>query len=111
MSFVYAGRGITAGLRGQRNIKVMLLAAMAVVVLGVYLDITREEWTLLALAMGLVLSLEMVNTAGERLVDILSPGHDSRYGRIKDILAGAVLIAALTAAVVGGLVFGPRLFG
>ena len=73
------------------------------------MNISLMEWCLVTLAMGLVLSLELLNTAGEKLVDILSPDHDPRYGMVKDILAGAVLIAALAAALVGSLVFLPRL--
>ena len=70
-----------------------------------------ESWELLSLQLGLVLALELVNTAGEQLVDLLHPEHDPRWGRIKDLLAGASLVAALAAAVVGVLVFGPRLWG
>jgi len=106
--FVYAWRGIVAGAAG-RNFRVMLATAAGVIVLGCYLGISKAEWALLTLAMGLVLSLELLNTAGERLVDILSPDHDPRYGMVKDILAGAVLVAALAAAIVGALVFLPRL--
>lgn len=106
--FVYAWRGIAAGAAG-RNFRVMLAAAAVVIVLGFSLEISGVEWALVTLAMGLVLALELLNTAGEELVDILSPGHDPRYGLVKDILAGAVLIAALVAAVVGALVFLPKL--
>lgn len=106
--FVYAWRGIVAGAAG-RNFRVMLGAAAAVTVLGYFLDISRVEWALVTLTMGLAMALELLNTAGEKLVDILSPGHDPRYGLVKDILAGAVLVAALAAAVVGALVFLPKL--
>ena len=106
--FVYAWRGIVAGAAG-RNVRVMLATAAVVIILGCFLNISLMEWCLVALAMGLVLSLELFNTAGEKLVDILSPDHDPRYGMVKDILAGAVLVAALAAAVVGALVFLPRL--
>jgi len=87
----------------------MLAVAVAVILLGYLFGISRLEWILVALAMGLVLALELVNTAGEKLVDILSPDHDPRYGQVKDILAGAVLVAALAAAIMGALVFLPRL--
>ena len=107
--FLFAWRGILAGAKG-RNFRVMLAVAVAVVVLGFSHGISSGEWTLITLAMGMVLALELVNTAGEKLVDILSPDHDPRYGLVKDILAGAVLVAALAAAVVGALVFWPRLF-
>jgi len=106
--FVYAWQGIAAGAAG-RNFRVMLAAAVVVIVLGFFLNISLMEWCLVTLAMGLVLSLELINTAGEKLVDILSPDHDLRYGMVKDILAGAVLVAALVAAVVGALVFLPKL--
>ena len=106
--FVYAWRGIAAGAAG-RNFRVMLGAATAVIVLGWFLNISLMEWGLVTLAMGTVLALELFNTAGEKLVDILSPDHDPRYGLVKDILAGAVLLAALAAAVVGALVFLPKL--
>ena len=106
--FVYARKGIAAGAAG-RNFRVMLAAAAGVVVLGCFLDISGVEWALLTLTVGLVLALELLNTAGEKLVDILSPDHDPRYGMVKDILAGAVLVAALAAAIVGALVFLPRL--
>lgn len=103
--FVYAGRGLAAGLRGERNFKVMLLAAGLVTALGFYRHIGRGQWLAVVLAGGFVLALELVNTGIERLVDILSPQHDPRYGQVKDILAAAVLVASLAAAVVGVLVF------
>ena len=109
-SFVHAGQGIAAGIRGCRNMQVMLAAGAAVVVLGLVLGLTRGEWSAVALAIGLVLSVELVNTAGEQLVDLLHPEQDPRWGRIKDLLAGASLVASLAAAVVGVLVFGPRLW-
>jgi diacylglycerol kinase len=104
--FVYAARGIAAGSRG-RNFRVMVLAAFVVAGLAWWLQVSANQGALLALSMGLVLALELVNTAGEMLVDILSPEHDVRYGRVKDVLAGAVLVAAMAAAVVGVLVLGP----
>ena len=106
--FVYAWRGVAAGARG-RNFRVMLVVAAAVVFMGLNWEISPTEWALVTLAMGLVLGLELINTAGEKLVDILSPDHDPRYGLVKDILAAAVLIAALAAAVVGIIIFWPRI--
>ena len=90
--------------------QVMLAMGAAAVALGLVLGLTRGEWSAVALAIGLVLSVELVNTAGEQLVDLLHPEHDPRWGRIKDLLAGASLVASLAAAVVGVLVFGSRLW-
>ncbi|PIE19569.1 MAG: diacylglycerol kinase, partial [Proteobacteria bacterium] len=98
MGFVYAGRGMAAAWSGQTNIKVMLAGAVAACSLGWRLGISRAEWGVVLVACGLVMGLELMNTAGEKLVDILSPEHDPRYGRVKDILAGAVLVAAIGAA-------------
>lgn len=108
MGFVYAFRGILAG-SGGRNFRVMVAAALGVVAAGWWLDVAPAQWALLALSMGLVLALELVNTAGEMLVDILSPEQDVRYGQVKDVLAGAVLVAAVAAAIVGALILGPGL--
>lgn len=103
--FLFAGRGIAAGLRGGTNLKVMVGLAGAAVALGLTRGLTRLEWVALVLCCGLVLSLELLNTAGERLIDLVCPHHDPRFGQVKDILAGAVLVAAAAAAVVGALVF------
>lgn len=107
--FVYAWRGMVAG-AGGRNFRVMLAVTAAVIVAGYFLNISPVEWSLVSLSIGLVLGLELVNTAGEKLVDILSPDHDPRYGMVKDLLAGGVLVVAISAAVVGALIFWPRLF-
>lgn len=107
--FGYAARGIRYALAGQVNILVMLALAVVAVVLGAVFGIARVEWMVLVAMIGLVLSLELLNTAGEKLVDILSPERDERYGRVKDILAGAVLVAATAAAVAGALIFLPYL--
>lgn len=103
--FLHAGRGLAAAWRGELNIKIMLVIAAGAVALGWYRGLAPLEWALITLCIGLVLSLEILNTAAERLVDILSPGHDPRYGGVKDITAGAVLVAAIASAVVGLLVF------
>jgi len=107
--FVFAWRGIAAGSRG-RNFRVMLAVTAGVIVAGYFLKISQVQWCLVSLSIGLVLGLELVNTAGEKLVDILSPDHDPRYGMVKDILAGAVLLAAAAAAGAGALIFWPKIF-
>ena len=109
-SFVHAGRGLAAGARG-RNFRVMLAAGVVVALLGARLGLTASQWTAVTLAAGLVLAVELVNSAGEALVDLLHPQADPRAGRVKDLLAGASLVAALAALVVGLLVFLPNLRG
>ena len=108
-SFAYAWTGIRVGARG-RNFRVMVAVAVAVAGFGVWLGLTTLEWAAVLICCGLVLGLELLNTAGERLVDILSPDHDPLYGRVKDLLAGAVLLAALASLGVGLVIFWPKLF-
>ena len=110
-SFVFAGRGLAGGLRGQRNATVMIVLAAAALALGWIYGISTVEWAVLALAVGLVLALELVNTALEELIDLVCPDYDPDFGRIKDILAGAVLLASLAAAAAGLLIFLPRILG
>jgi len=101
--FAYAAKGIFLGSRG-RNFRVMIVASLLVAAVAWWLDVRPLNAAVLALSIGLVLALELVNTAGEMLVDILSPEYDLRYGRVKDVLAGAVLVATLAAVIVGCLV-------
>lgn len=106
-SFRDAGRGIAACLKTERNMRVHLVAAAAVVVAAACLGVSWGEWACLLLAMGMVTAAEAMNTAVERLCDFIEEGHNPRIGIIKDIAAGAVLLAAVFAAAVGIVVFLP----
>jgi diacylglycerol kinase len=108
-SFADAGRGV-AGLFSEANARVQLAVAAAVVALGLWLDVARGDWALLALAIGLVLAAEAANTALEALADRVEPERHPLVGRAKDAAAGAVLLASLAAAAVGLLVLGPPLW-
>ena len=77
---------------------------------GFYFHISRIEWMLQVLAFGLVLGIEGVNTAVEKIADFIHPEFHDRIGFIKDIAAGAVLFAAGSALTVGGLIYVPKLF-
>jgi len=107
--FVYAFRGIIAAFATQRNFRVHLPVVLAVTVAGFLFKLNPAEWVLILLAAGLVLSLELVNTAIESLVDLVSPGYDKKAGRIKDIAAGAVLVAAVVSVFIGLIVFLPKI--
>ena len=106
--FGFAGKGIALAFRGQLNLKVQAAIAIAVAVLGLVFGLTALEWACLLLAMGLVLSLEIANTAIEKVVDLVSREHHPVAGQVKDIAAGAVLAASIIAAIVGLLILIPR---
>lgn len=108
-SFTHAIRGIVAALRTEHNLRIHFVAAIVITAAGIYFKISRGEWMALALAIGFVITTELINSAIELLADFISPGHHKDIGKIKDIASGAVLIAAITAVVIGILIFLPYL--
>ena len=107
-SFRHALEGVAATARG-RNFRVQLAAGVAAVALGACFRISAGEWIAVALCIGLVLGGECANTALEAAVDLASPGRHPLAKRAKDAAAGAVLLFSLAAAVVGLIIFLPRL--
>lgn len=103
--------GIVVMLRTQPNAWIHALATLVVVAAGLALGITRLEWCALVLALLAVWVAEALNTALELLTDLASPAFHPLAGRVKDVAAGAVLLAALGAIVVGALVFWPYVSG
>lgn len=111
LSFRYAIRGIMHMMGTQHNAWIHLGIAIAVIIAGVLLGLSHAEWILLALTIGFVFTTEAFNTAVELLVDKVSPHFDPVAGKVKDIAAGAVLISAASAAVVGLILFLPKIMG
>ena len=107
-SFSHALRGCRMFFHTENHARFHLTAGIAVVILAAVLGFSIAEWSLIVLCIGLVFATEMLNTAIERLADVIEPASDPKIGLVKDIAAGAVLIASLTAAVVGMLLFLPR---
>ena len=109
-SFGHAGRGVWSALRSEVHLRIHAVATVLVLGLGFYCGISRLEWALVALAIAGVWTAELLNTAIEALTDLASPDFHPLAGKAKDVAAGAVLLAAAGAVVVGALVFGPHLF-
>lgn len=109
-SFRFAFSGLWYALRTQRNTRIHLTIAVAVVTLGAWLDLSLVQWALLTLSIGFVLVSEMLNTVAETLVDLISPGYHPLAKIVKDVTAGAVLLTAIISVVVGLLVLGPPLW-
>lgn len=109
-SFRHAFTGWWFVLKTQRNTWIHALATMAVILIGLWLNITNIEWAILILAIALVWMAEFINTALEAVVDLASPEVHPLAKVGKDVGAAAVLIAALGSALIGLLILGPRLW-
>ncbi|MBX0291781.1 diacylglycerol kinase family protein [Hymenobacter sp. HSC-4F20] len=109
-SFGYAFRGVRAALRTEVHLWFHAVATVVVIGLGLYFGLERWEWVAVALAVGAVWCAELVNTAIEAVVNLVSPEYHPLAGRAKDVAAGAVLVMAIAALVVGLLIFGPRVW-
>lgn len=108
-SFGYAWKGIRSCIGKEQNLSFHLLATPTVVAAGFLAGITRTEWMLVILCIGLVIAAELFNSAIEQLVNLVSPQRHPLAGQVKDIAAGAVLVCAATAAIVGLIIFVPYL--
>jgi diacylglycerol kinase (ATP) len=107
-SFGYAFKGIKLVFGKEPNMNIHLVFCVLVIIVGFLFDISMLEWMLCLLCFGLVISLEMINSAIERLVNLVSPQKQPLAGAIKDIAAGAVLVAAIVSAIIGLLIFLPK---
>jgi diacylglycerol kinase len=106
-SFMYASRGIVNLLKSEQNARIHLIFAIIVATLAYILSITRIEAIILFFAVTLVIAMETINTAIEKLLDIIKPEKCREVEFIKDAMAGAVLIASVIALVVSVLIFLP----
>jgi len=108
-SFSYALQGIVYTVKTQRNMQIHVAAATLVLAAAWWLQIPRSDVLLVFFSIGLVFSLELINTAVEAAVDLASPEWHAKAKIAKDASAGAVLIAAILSVGIGIMVFGPPL--
>ena len=108
-SFRFAFRGIALVFIHENNTRIHLVATVSVLVAGWIFRLNYLEWAVILAQIGLVWAAEAFNSAIEKLVDLVSPGFNPKAGAIKDIAAGAVLLIAIVAAVVGLVVFGRKI--
>lgn len=108
-SFNHAVNGIISALKSERNLKIHFTAAVLVIIISLFFDFTRTELLLLIFAIAFVFMAELFNTAIERIVDLVMNDYHPLARLAKDIAAGAVLISAINAIIVGYLLFFDRL--
>ena len=108
-SFRYATQGILDLFRFENNARIHLFAAIGVVIAGFYFNLSTTEWALVVTQIALVWAAEAFNTALEKLADAVSSEYHPLIKSVKDLAAGGVLIVAISAAIVGTLIFYPKL--
>jgi diacylglycerol kinase (ATP) len=107
-NFSYAVKGIMVFVRREYSARILLSIAILVVLAGFYFRIEANEWLAVVICIGLVLAMELMNSAVEMLVDKLWPDYHETAGKIKDLAAGAVLLSSFAAALVGCIIFLPK---
>jgi diacylglycerol kinase len=108
--FVYAGKGLWEAVQTQFNIRFHFFAAIIVISMSWYFKLSTFEWCFVIISIAMVLMAELLNTAIEYLTDFVSPEHNNLAGKVKDIASAAVFISALCSAVIGLIIFIPKIF-
>ncbi len=108
-SFRYAIEGFISSFKTERNMKIHILAMIIVIILGLYLKISSIEWCIIIIAIASVIGAELFNTTIETVVDMISPEKNPKAKLAKDISAAAVLAIAIGAAIIGIIIFIPKL--
>jgi diacylglycerol kinase len=107
--FGYAFNGLKILITEESNAIIHFFAAICAVTAGIFLKVSATEWIAIVFAIGFVIALELVNSAIERLADFVSPGQDKMIKKIKDLSAAGVLVGAMTALVIGLIIFLPKI--
>lgn len=107
-SFGYAFEGIFICMKKERNMKIHCVMAVLVVIAGMILKISLTEWCICLVLFGLIMALELVNTAIEAVVDLVTQDKKPLAKIAKDTAAGAVLVAAIMSAIIGCMIFVPK---
>ena len=110
-SVTYAFKGAVKLITTEHSIMVQFSLGILLSIAGFYFNITSTEWLFQTMAIGLVMSIEGLNTAVEKIADFIHPEFHTRIGFIKDIAAGAVFFAAITALLIGAIIYVPIVNG
>ncbi len=107
-SFKHAFNGLKILLKEEHNARIHVFVAICVLIAGYYFVISTTEWIVVIFAIGMVLTVEIINSSIENVADFISSGKNETIKKVKDLAAAAVLISAFTAFVVGMIVFVPK---
>ena len=109
-SFRYAFNGLKILIKEEHNARIHLFAAVCVLIAGILFQISTLEWAIVLFCIGWVFALELINSAIENTADLISEEKNETIKKIKDLSAGAVLVAAIASATIGLIIFLPKLF-
>ncbi|WP_373892842.1 diacylglycerol kinase family protein [Virgibacillus natechei] len=109
LGFAFAWNGVREVVSTERNFQIHLAATLLVVIAGFFFQVTNIEWSILILVIGLVLVTEIANSSIEKMMDYVKPEMHPAAQVIKDVAAGAVLVSAAIAVIIGLLIFLPKL--
>lgn len=108
-SFGYAFNGIRLLIQNEHNAWIHCIAAACVIILGFFFNLSPTEWIGVTIVIGAVFAAEAINSSIESLADLVSPSYNEAIKKTKDLAAGAVLITAIAAAIVGFIIFLPKI--
>ena len=106
----FAWNGIVQVIKRERNMRIHCVVALFTVLFGFIFQISRLEWITITIVIVLVFALEMMNSVCERIIDYVKPEISMEAKIIKDMAAGAVLVAAIGSIIIGSLIFIPKMF-
>ncbi|MFS0751408.1 diacylglycerol kinase family protein [Oceanobacillus sp. 1P07AA] len=109
IGFRYAWNGLKEIASTESNFQLHLISTMVVILCGIMIGLSNVEWAIIMLTIGLVLVTEMINSSIEKVMDYVQPEIHPAVKHIKDVSAGAVLIAAIIAVIVGIMIFAPKI--
>ena len=107
-SFRYAFEGIFTGIKEEQNMKIHIAIMILVIIFGILLKISKIEWIICIALFGIVISMELINTAIENTVDLITKEINEQAKIAKDVAAGAVLVSAIASAIIGLIIFVPK---
>lgn len=108
-SFKYAFAGIYSGIKTEQNMKIHVIIMILVIIFGIILNISKSELIICIILFGLVISLELINTAIENTVDLITNEKNLKAKIAKDTAAGAVLVSAIASVIIGLIIFIPKI--
>ncbi len=106
----FAMKGAILLIRTEASIKIQVCIGIIMTIAGFYYQITNIEWILQIFAIALVLGIEGMNTAVEKICDFINPEFDSKIGFIKDVAAGAVMLVSIASSIIGFIIYIPKIF-